>query len=43
MGKFSTGLLTGAVLGIGLLAMDKKNIKKARKFINRLPYNKMWL
>ena len=31
MGKFSTGLVTGAIIGIGILMLDKKTMKKAKK------------
>lgn len=35
MFKFSTGLFTGTMLGIGVMLMDKKTVKKARKMIHR--------
>ena len=30
MGKFSTGMLLGTVFGIGILMLDKKNVKKQK-------------
>ena len=33
MGNFSTGLLLGALLGVGLAMMDKKDVKKAKKMM----------
>ena len=43
MGKFSTGLLAGAMLGIGMMMMDKRTIKKAKKMMHKLPYHAAWL
>lgn len=43
MGKFSTGLLAGAMLGIGMLAIDKHTIKKARKMMHRMSRPAIWL
>lgn len=33
MGKFSTGVLIGAMIGVGALMLDKKNVKKAKKMM----------
>ncbi len=33
MGKFSTGLVTGAIIGVGMLMLDKRTMKKAKKMI----------
>ncbi len=33
MGNFSTGLILGALLGVGLAMMDKKDVKKAKKMM----------
>ena len=38
MGKFSTGLLTGAMLGIGVMMMDKRTAKKAKKALRKMAY-----
>lgn len=43
MGKFSTGLIAGAMLGVGAMLIDKKTIKKARRMINRMTTNRIWL
>ena len=42
MGKFSTGLLTGAMLGMGMMMMDKKSVKKIKKMINKMPNHSFW-
>lgn len=36
MGKFSTGVLFGAMLGAGMLMIDKKSMKKAKKIIHNM-------
>lgn len=36
MGKFSTGMLLGAVFGAGLVMLDKKNMKKAKKMLHNM-------
>lgn len=36
MGKFSTGVLFGAMLGVGALLLDKKNMKKAKKMMHSM-------
>lgn len=36
MGKFSTGVLFGAMLGVGVLMLDKKSVKKARKMVHQM-------
>lgn len=36
MGKFSTGVLFGAMIGVGVLMFDKKNMKKAKKMMNNM-------
>lgn len=36
MGKFSTGMVFGAMLGIGALMLDKKSMKKAKKMIHQM-------
>ena len=38
MGNFSTGMLLGAMLGIGLAMMDKKDIKKAKKMMRNMHF-----
>ena len=38
MGKFSTGMLLGTVFGIGILMLDKKNVKKAKKMMNGMHF-----
>ena len=43
MGKFSTGLLTGTMIGIGVMLMDKKTIKKARKIVRKINCHTDWL
>ncbi len=43
MGKFSTGLLAGAMLGIGVMAMDKRTLKKAKRMMNKMHYHRIWL
>ena len=37
-GKFSTGMLLGTVFGIGILMLDKKNVKKAKKMMNGMHF-----
>ncbi|MEG2380229.1 MAG: hypothetical protein RSB38_00870 [Oscillospiraceae bacterium] len=34
MGKFSTGLLAGAMLGIGMAMLDKKTMRKAKRMMH---------
>ncbi len=36
MGNFSTGLILGALLGVGLAMMDKKDVKKAKKMMRNM-------
>ncbi len=43
MGKFSTGLLAGTMIGIGMMMVDRKTIKKAKKLMNKMSYNMSWL
>ncbi len=43
MGKFSTGLLAGAMLGIGMMMVDKRTIKKAKKMMHKMPHHTAWL
>ncbi|MEE1013973.1 MAG: hypothetical protein U0L92_06680 [Clostridia bacterium] len=37
MGKFSAGLLAGAMLGVGMLMADKKTIKRMKKMAHHIP------
>lgn len=39
MGKFSTGLFAGAMLGVGLMAMDKRSIKRVKRMMRKLPHH----
>lgn len=34
MGKFSTGVLAGVMLGIGALMLDKRSVKKAKRMLS---------
>ncbi len=43
MGKFSTGLVAGAMLGIGIMLMDKKTVKKMRKMTHKMPCYFSWM
>lgn len=43
MGKFSTGLLAGTMLGIGMMVTDKRTVKRARKLLRRIPGAGAWL
>lgn len=43
MGKFSTGFIAGTMIGIGMMMVDKKTIKQAKKIIKRMPCNMSWL
>ncbi len=43
MGKFSTGLFAGTMLGIGILAMDKKTLKRAKKMMHKMSRPAIWL
>ena len=36
MGKFSTGMMPGTMLGIGLAMMDKKSMKKAKRMMHNM-------
>lgn len=40
MGKFSTGVLTGAMLGIGVLLLDKRTIRKAKRAVRHMMHSK---
>lgn len=42
MGKFSTGVLAGAMLGVGILMVDKKTIKRMKKMAHRIPHHFSW-
>ncbi len=42
MGKFSTGLLAGAMLGIGALLIDKRTVKKAKKLMHDKMHRHSW-
>ena len=39
MGKFSTGLIAGAMLGVGVVMLDKKTIKKAKRMIRQMSHS----
>ncbi len=43
MGKFSTGLIAGAMIGVGAMMMDKKTMKKMKKMVNRMYGYRIWL
>ena len=43
MGKFSTGLIAGAMIGVGAMLIDKKTMKKAKRMIHRMTTNRIWL
>lgn len=43
MGKFSTGVLAGAMLGMGMLFIDKRTIKKAKKMMHKIPRRPAWM
>lgn len=43
MGKFSTGLAAGTVIGIGVMLMDKRTAKRLRKIARRLPDCFSWI
>ena len=36
MGKFSTGVIAGAMLGVGMMMVDKKTIRKMRKMAHKM-------
>lgn len=38
MGKFSTGLLAGAMLGIGMMMVDKKTVRRMKRMVHRMPH-----
>lgn len=37
MGKFSTGVLAGAMLGIGVMLIDKRTVRKMKKIAHKMP------
>ncbi len=43
MGKFSAGLLAGAMIGVGSMLIDKKTIKKARRMVHKMYGHRIWL
>ena len=38
MGNFSTGMLLGTLLGIGLCIVDKRDVKKAKKMMRNMHF-----
>lgn len=36
MGKFSTGLFAGAVVGMGVAMLDKRTMKRAKKALKSI-------
>ncbi len=38
MGNFSTGMLLGTLLGIGLAMMDTRDVKKAKKMMRNMHF-----
>ena len=38
MGKFSTGLLAGAMLGIGMMMVDKKTVRRMKRMLRQMPH-----
>lgn len=43
MGKFSVGLVAGTMIGVGMMVIDKKTVKKAKKLMRRMPCNISWM
>ncbi len=43
MGKFSTGLVAGAMLGIGMMVVDKRTLKRAKRMVHKFRPQKIWL
>ncbi len=41
--RFSTGLLAGAMIGVGAMLIDKKTIKRARKMVHKMYGQRIWL
>lgn len=39
MGKFSTGLLAGAMLGIGMMMVDKKTVRRMKRMVRQMPHH----
>ncbi len=37
MGKFSTGILAGAMLGIGVMLIDKKTMRRMKRMAHKMP------
>ena len=42
MGKFSTGLFAGAIIGMGIAVLDKKSVKRAKKMAKNMINKCMW-
>lgn len=42
MGKFSTGLFAGAVIGMSIAILDKKSVKKAKKMARSMINRCAW-
>lgn len=43
MGKFTTGVVAGTMLGIGMMLVDKKTIKKMKKMAHKMPCYLSWM
>lgn len=41
MGKFSTGLFAGAVIGMSVAMLDKRTMKKAKRMAKKIMYKYM--
>ena len=42
MGKFSTGMIAGAVLGVGMLFLDKRTVRKAKRSVKNMMHQR-WM
>ena len=43
MGKFSSGFVAGTMIGIGMMLIDKKTVKKAKKMMRKIPCTISWM
>ena len=42
MGKFSTGLFAGAIIGMSVAVLDKKSVKKAKRMVKSIMSGISW-
>lgn len=39
MGKFSTGLFAGAVIGMGIAMLDKRSVRRAKRMARNMAHS----